>query len=67
MPLREEARERQNTDENLPVLARPEEEVENHGHLDSDSEARPLTPPVEHTHSEVRRSTCDRKPRQILT
>lgn len=60
------AEERQDVDENLPVF-RPVEEDENYGHQESDSEARPLTPPVEHTHPEVRRSARDRKPRQFLT
>ncbi|KAJ8007710.1 hypothetical protein DPEC_G00096990 [Dallia pectoralis] len=42
-----------NADENL--LNGFVEGEEDNGHQDSDSEARPLTPPVEHTQSDVRR------------
>lgn len=58
---------RQDVAENLPVLMGPVERDVNNGHQDSDSGARPLTPPAEHAHSEVRRSARDRKPRQFLT
>ncbi|KAJ7992475.1 hypothetical protein DPEC_G00279070 [Dallia pectoralis] len=48
------AERRHNADENL--LNGFVEGEEDNGHQDSDSEARPLTPPVEHTQSDVRRS-----------
>ncbi|KAJ8011915.1 hypothetical protein DPEC_G00063270 [Dallia pectoralis] len=47
------AERRHNADENL--LNGFVEGEEDNGHQDSDSEARPLTPPVEHTQSDVRR------------
>ena len=67
MPLGEELKEIKNTDEDPPVHARPEGKEENDHCLDSDSKARPLTLPVEHTESEVRRSTRERRPQQFLT
>jgi len=57
----------QNIDENLPTLTRPEGEDEVNRHSVSGTESRPLTPPVEHNQTEVRRSTRGRKPRQFLT
>ncbi|KAI3372951.1 hypothetical protein L3Q82_023397 [Scortum barcoo] len=63
-PVRGEAEENQYRNEDPPVCARPEEETEN----DEDGpEARPQSPLAEYTHSEVRRSARERKPRQILT
>ncbi|ROL50013.1 hypothetical protein DPX16_5772 [Anabarilius grahami] len=58
---------RQHADENLPLPTGPVEGEENNGHQDSDSEARPLTPPVEHTQSDVRRSVREKRPRRFLT
>lgn len=58
---------RHHADENLPLLTGPVEGEGNNGHKDSDSEARPLTPPVEHTQSDVRRSAREKRPRHFLT
>lgn len=58
---------RHHADENLPLSTGPVEGEENNGHQDSDSEARPLTPPVEHTQSDVRRSVREKRPRRFLT
>ncbi|KAJ7992650.1 hypothetical protein DPEC_G00280880 [Dallia pectoralis] len=59
------AERRHNADENL--LNGFVEGEEDNGHQDSDSEARPLTPPVEHTQSDVRRSARERRPCRFLT
>ncbi|KAI7803024.1 hypothetical protein IRJ41_001725 [Triplophysa rosa] len=58
---------RHDADEDLPLLTGPVEGEENNRHQDPDSEARPLTPPVEHTQPGVRRSTRERRPRHFLT
>lgn len=57
---------RHDADENLLLHTEPVEGEENNGQHDSDPEARPLTPPVEHMQSEVRRSARER-PRHFLT
>jgi len=40
---------RRNGDENIPLCTEPVEEEEHNGYQNSDSEVRPLTPPVENT------------------
>ncbi|KAK2852491.1 hypothetical protein Q7C36_007692 [Tachysurus vachellii] len=58
---------RRHVDENLPLLTGPVEGEENNGHQDSDLEARPLTPPVEHTQLDARRSAREKRPCRFLT
>lgn len=55
------------TGENQPLLTVPVEGEENNGQQDCDSEARPLTPPVDHTQSDFRRSAREKRPRRFLT
>lgn len=61
-PLNVEAQDERDMDENTPGG-----NVESIDNMYSDSETRPLTPPIGQTHTEVRRSTRERRPRQFLT